>query len=587
MAETSDAPITMQNLKQMLDGLMINQEARLQSQWKDQFQSYMASMEAKWQTTIGKAKGVQQSEVEVPTPNSSGQALFRATSAAGQAMDGEYSEGTTGVTKHHSMRLDIPKFGGEDPHQWIFNIQEYLQIAGFCLEAEASEWFRWMKRNRMIFGWHDFLEKVAQRFGTTHFEDPLAELAKLTQTGTVADFQAAFEKLLNRVTGVTETQLVSYVLGGLKPHVRRELLLARPRTVLAAFELAKAHEARNNELMSECRTAYRGSPRVPSTHEDTRWQSRGTNFSQVTMRSVPTSQPATTTLGGSGVPKFLPAPTAQATSGLPIRKYTSAEIWERRDKGLCFHCDKKYSVGHRCKGRFLVLIGDDEDEAIEVEPIAADGVFDEEVISGDVSMLNTMSGPGSPRSLRLVGKIKSSPCVVLIDSGSTHNFITPAIVEKLQLPTKAIKPFKVYIGNGDTLGCQLVCPSVEICMQGFTFTVDLQVLRIVGPDVVLGVQWLQSLGSVTHDYSEMIMTFQVGSKKVTIKGESCLNSQPVSFNQLQAMATHAPFDNLLLEFSSIFEPPDSLPPHRNFDHRIHLLPNSKPVNVRPYRYPYF
>nr|GMC60707.1 Transposon Ty3-G Gag-Pol polyprotein [Ipomoea batatas] len=407
MAETSDAPITMQNLKQMLDD--------------------------------------------------SGQALFRATSAAGQAMDGEYSEGTTGVTKHHSMRLDIPKFGGEDPHQWIFNIQEYfnfhqtpetqrLQIAGFCLEAEASEWFRWMKRNRMIFGWHDFLEKVAQRFGTTHFEDPLAELAKLTQTGTVADFQAAFEKLLNRVTGVTETQLVSYVLGGLKPHVRRELLLARPRTVLAAFELAKAHEARYNELMSECRTAYRGSPRVPSTHEDTRWQSRGTNFSQVTMRSVLTSQPATTTLGGSGVPKFLPAPTAQATSGLPIRKYTSAEIRQRRDKGLCFHCDQKYSVDHRCKGRFHVLIGDDEDEAIEVEPTAADGVFDEEVISGDVSMLNTMSGPGSPRSLRLVGKIKSSPCVVLIDSGSTHNFITPAIVEKLQLPTKAIKPFKVYIG---------------------------------------------------------------------------------------------------------------------------------------------
>nr|GLL21634.1 uncharacterized protein LOC109154433 [Ipomoea trifida] len=171
------------------------------------------------------------------------------------------------------------------------------------------------------------------------------------------------------------------------------------------------------------------------------------------MRTVPTSQPVTTTLGGTGVPKFLPAPVARPTSGLPIRKYTSAEIRERRDKGLSFHCDQKYSVGHRCKGRFLLFIGDDDDEAIEGEPTAStDEVFDEEVISGDVSMLNTMSGPGSPRSLRLVGKIKSSPCVVLIDSGSTHNFITPAIVEKLKLPTKAIKPFKVYIGNGDTLG---------------------------------------------------------------------------------------------------------------------------------------
>lgn len=30
-----------------------------------------------------------------------------------------------------------------------------------------------------------------------------------------------------------------------------------------------------------------------------------------------------------------------------------------------------------------------------------------------------------------------------------------------------------------------------------------------------------------------------------------------------------------------------MPPKRPFDHRIHLLPGSKPVNVRPYRYPYF
>lgn len=33
--------------------------------------------------------------------------------------------------------------------------------------------------------------------------------------------------------------------------------------------------------------------------------------------------------------------------------------------------------------------------------------------------------------------------------------------------------------------------------------------------------------------------------------------------------------------------PSGLPPARQLDHRIHLLPNSKPINVRPYQYPYF
>ncbi|XP_019157771.1 PREDICTED: uncharacterized protein LOC109154433 [Ipomoea nil] len=476
-----------------------------------------------------------------------------------------------------------------------------------------------MKRNRLIFGWHDFLEKVEQRFGTTHFEDPLAELAKLTKVGTVVDFQAAFEKLLNRVTGVNKTQLVSYVIGGLKSHIRRELLMVRPRTILAAFEMAKAHEARYNELMLDCCTAYNEKPRPPVIHEDNRWQPRGSNFSQVTIRSSSNSQPNILPSGKTNARGLLPAPMAQPTQALPIRRYTSAEIREKRDKGLCFRCDEKYTPGHRCKGRFLVLIGDEDDKPLEDDPMVVNQYHtDEEVISGDVSVLNTMTGPGSPRSLRLIGNIKGSSCMVLIDSGSTHNFITPAIAERLHLPTKAIKPFQVYIGNDDTLGCRHVCPVVEVCMQGFAFAMDLHVLRIVGLDVVLGVQWLQSLGSVTHDYSKMTMEFQMGSINVKLKGDSGLNNQPISFNQLQAMVTNGaiqtlyeihhinttdvaeptqmqptpptlpePFRDLLLEFSPIFEPPKSLPPHRVFDHNIHLLPNSKPVNVRPYRYPYF
>ena len=42
---------------------------------------------------------------------------------------------------------------------------------------------------------------------------------------------------------------------------------------------------------------------------------------------------------------------------------------------------------------------------------------------------------------------------------------------------------------------------------------------------------------------------------------------------------------LLAEFADIFTEPTGLPPARLFDHRIHLLPNTPPVAVRPYRYP--
>ena len=37
-------------------------------------------------------------------------------------------------------------------------------------------------------------------------------------------------------------------------------------------------------------------------------------------------------------------------------------------------------------------------------------------------------------------------------------------------------------------------------------------------------------------------------------------------------------------FAAVFEEPKGLPPHRQYDHTIPLLPGSTPVNLRPYRY---
>lgn len=36
--------------------------------------------------------------------------------------------------------------------------------------------------------------------------------------------------------------------------------------------------------------------------------------------------------------------------------------------------------------------------------------------------------------------------------------------------------------------------------------------------------------------------------------------------------------------SYLFQKPSSLPPHREFDHEIHLLPGVPPVNAQPDRY---
>ncbi|GJX79417.1 retrotransposon-related protein [Tanacetum coccineum] len=207
---------------------------------------------------------------------------------------------------------------------------------------------------------------------------------------------------------------------------------------------------------------------------------------------------------------------------------------------------------------------------------------------------------------------------VLIDNGSTHNFMRPYVVERMRLPLEATKAFKVYIGSGETLLGENVCSRVNLHMQGLEVEVDLYVLPMQGPDVVLGIQWLQRLGKVTHDYAHQIMEFVLGETTYTLKGFESLRMKKISLHRMQALldmedvygiyechdytlqgesnqaTLTAPTSSgqpelelLLTRFDDLFQVPTCLPPPRSIDHRIHLLPNTKPVNVRPYRYPHY
>nr|KAJ0228280.1 hypothetical protein LSAT_V11C100022670 [Lactuca sativa] len=45
------------------------------------------------------------------------------------------------------------------------------------------------------------------------------------------------------------------------------------------------------------------------------------------------------------------------------KKLTSAEMAERRAKGLCFNCDEIFSIGHKCAKLFCIMMDNEEDDA--------------------------------------------------------------------------------------------------------------------------------------------------------------------------------------------------------------------------------
>ena len=149
---------------------------------------------------------------------------------------------------------------------------------------------------------------------------------------------------------------------------------------------------------------------------------------------APAAASPPTTVGHKQTPPIAPTP------ALPIRRLTPTELREKREKGLCYNCDKKYSANHRCRSKFLLLLGtDDIDEDTDDDGVATEPA--EDLVTGDISSLNALAGQSNPRSLRVVGEFGSHRFHVLIDSGSTHNFIKPALVERFGLPIQPTPKF--------------------------------------------------------------------------------------------------------------------------------------------------
>ncbi|KAL9457231.1 hypothetical protein AB3S75_006302 [Citrus x aurantiifolia] len=80
-------------------------------------------------------------------------------------------------------------------------------------------------------------------------------------------------------------------------------------------------------------------------------------------------------------------------------------------------------------------------------------------------------------------------------------------------------------------------------MQGTTFMVDLFILPIEGTDMVLGIQWLQKLGKVSHDYSALTMEFSLNGQPVMLRDDLSSNSL-ITYNQLQALVQNATVTSL-------------------------------------------
>ena len=192
----------------------------------------------------------------------------------------------------------------------------------------------------------------------------------------------------------------------------------------------------------------------------------------------------------------------------------------------------------------------------------------------------------------------------LIDSRSTYNFLDATTAKRLRCELLKILPLVVGIADGAQLECQTLCRGFTwslIETEGITeYTTDAYIVPLGSYDMVLGIQWLSTLGPILWNFEDLSMEFFLKGRKHLLQGIKKTKvgwtkgkNQKILNQAIQLFAVHLvpiqlnlalgqtevkdpQLPQLLQEYADIFEEPRCLPPHRSHDHKITLKEGTAP-----------
>lgn len=199
--------------------------------------------------------------------------------------------------------------------------------------------------------------------------------------------------------------------------------------------------------------------------------------------------------------------------------------------------------------------------------------------------------------MQLLGSIAGQNVFVLVDSGSSHSFLSSSIASGLSGSRQLPHPIAVRVADGATVQCTSELPDVEWSVQGHHFHSTLWVLPLSSYNMIVGMDWLEAFSPMKVHWRDKWMSIAYGNGNVLLQGHSSDGGQPAVFHIFQISA---PVDTpktedvssevppqvqaLLDEFSYLFTEPSALHPgracDRACDHTIPLVLGVYPVAVR-------
>ena len=406
---------------------------------------------------------------------------------------------------------DFPRFDGDAPRIWLERCLSYFELyrvpqhswvatAGLYMDGLAAMWLQAYKQTHPALSWPAFRTAVEAEFGPEEFEAQMHQLVQLRQTGSVQEYRQQFETSMYHLLSLDPTLstqfFISQFLLGLKDELRLGVRLQPPTSITRAAVFARIQEEElEKQRLQRPRIVPVGRP-PPAT----------TNTNQA--RAAPPPRP-----GGD-----------EYTRERQLRDF-------RRANGLCFRCGDKYSREHQCKrtGQILMIEVGDFGEILSDDTVHALQLLDEPALPEPECCTlsqHAISGEDAPSTVRLRAQVGDQVMLLLVDSGSSHSFVSEAFIQHIAADTQPLLLVSVRVGNGQRLHCNKMVKQLAWQVPGHTFHTDLRVLQLSAYDAVLGMDWLSDHSPMNCHWKLKRISFETEGKTVQLQGVRTTNLSP-------------------------------------------------------------
>jgi hypothetical protein len=178
--------------------------------------------------------------------------------------------------------------------------------------------------------------------------------------------------------------------------------------------------------------------------------------------------------------------------------------------------------------------------------------------------------------------INAIPASLLFDSGATHSFMSARFATTNELPLQSMKTPMVVITPKGPVEANYMTQRLTLTIMGREFWSTPIVLEESSIDLILGMSWLRKAKVVIHCDRGIVELTSSKRERFEVDITVTASTRPAIF--LVDGKFVGSIIRVVRDFPNVFpEELPRMPPDREVEFIIDLLPSTAPISKRPYR----